>query len=273
MRPTSLPSSSTMRQPLPLVLAKQAGRLLAVDALVAGDQRHRRHDVADEARAPLGDRDEAQVAVGDDAEQRAVLVDDRQAGDAVLAADLVELLEGGLRADRDRVGDHPGLGPLHQVHLVGLVLDRQVAVQHPDAALAGHRDRHPRLGDGVHGAGHQRHPERRSRGSAGWWCPPRSARRRSRRGAAARRRRSARASRTWRGHPARDCRGECRSSGPSGTGGDETSSYRSAPRGPGMGKRGQARVARRCPGWTHVHHGKRSPARSPSTPSPGSSSS
>ena len=50
----------------------------------------------------------------------------------------------------DRVGDHAGLGPLDDVDLGGLVLDRQVAVQHADAALARHRDRHPRLGDGVH---------------------------------------------------------------------------------------------------------------------------
>ena len=68
---------------------------------------------------------------------RLVLVDDGEPGDAVLAADLVELLERRLRADRDRVGDHAGLGPLHQVDLVGLVLDREVAVQHADAALRG----------------------------------------------------------------------------------------------------------------------------------------
>ena len=112
---------------------------------------------------------------------------------------LVELLERRLRADRDRVGDDAGLGPLHQVDLVGLVLDRQVAVQHADAALAGHRDRHPRLGDGVHGARHQRHPQADRRGSAGTSCRPRWGSRRSRPAAAARRRRSARARGTCRG--------------------------------------------------------------------------
>ena len=79
-------------------------------------------------------------------------VDDGEPGDAVLAADLVELLERRVGADRDRVGDDAGLGPLDQVDLVGLVLDREVAVQDADAALAGHRDRHPGLGDGVHRA-------------------------------------------------------------------------------------------------------------------------
>ena len=87
---------------------------------------------------------------------RSVAVDDRETRHAVLAADLVELLEGAIRTDRDGVGDDAGLGPLHQVDLVGLVLDRQVAVQDADAALARHRDRHPRLGDGVHRTRQQR---------------------------------------------------------------------------------------------------------------------
>ena len=103
-------------------------------------------------------------------------------GDAVLAADPVELLERRVGADGDRVGDHPGLGALDQVDLVGLVLDREVAVQHADAALAGHRDRHPRLGDGVHRRARPAAPAARSRGSAGWWCRPRWGRRRSRPG-------------------------------------------------------------------------------------------
>ena len=82
-------------------------------------------------------------------------------------APLVELLERRVRADGDRVGDDPGLGPLHQVDLVGLVLDREVAVQHAEAALAGHRDRHPRLGDGVHRGADQRHLERDLAGQPG----------------------------------------------------------------------------------------------------------
>ena len=88
-----------------------------------------------------------------------VAVDDRETRDPVLPADLVELLQRRLRADRHRVGDDPGLGPLHEVDLIGLVLDRQVAMQHPETALPGHRDRHPGLGDGVHRAGDQRHPQ------------------------------------------------------------------------------------------------------------------
>jgi hypothetical protein len=42
------------------------------------------------------------------------------------------------------------LGALDQIDLVGLILDREIAMQYAEPALAGHRDRHPGLGDGVH---------------------------------------------------------------------------------------------------------------------------
>ena len=147
------------RQPLALVLAQEPGGLLAGDADRPGDERHRRHDLVDLGGRPLRHGGEPEVAVGADAEQAHVGVDDGEAGDAVLAADPVEVLEGGVGADGDRVGDDPRLGPLHQVDLVGLVLDRQVAVQHAEPALAGHRDRHPRLGDGVHGGADEGHAD------------------------------------------------------------------------------------------------------------------
>ena len=151
------------RQPLALVLAQQRGGLVVADADLPGDERHRGHDVARPACGPLRDRGEAQVAVGDDAEEVVALVDDGQARDAVAAADLVELLESGVGADGDRVGDHAGLGALDEVDLVRLVLDRQVAVQDADAAVPGHGDGHPGLGDGVHG----RRDERDARDLAG----------------------------------------------------------------------------------------------------------
>ena len=69
---------------------------------------------------------------------------------------VVDLGEGVVRGAGDRVGDHAGLGALDQVHLAGLVLGGEVAVQDADAAGAGHGDRHPRLGDGVHGGGDER---------------------------------------------------------------------------------------------------------------------
>ena len=54
------------------------------------------------------------------------------------------------RRQRHRVGDHPALAALDLLHLGRLVGDREVAVDHADAALAGHRDGHARLGDLVH---------------------------------------------------------------------------------------------------------------------------
>jgi hypothetical protein len=55
-----------------------------------------------------------------------------------------------VRRQRHRLDDGARLGALHLVDLRDLVLDREVAVQNPDPALAGKRDREPGLGDGVH---------------------------------------------------------------------------------------------------------------------------
>ena len=79
-----------------------------------------------------------------------VVVRDRDAGDAVARHQLERLGDGRVGRERDGLDDHPGLRALHLVDLGDLVLDREVAVDDPDAALAGERDREPRLGDGVH---------------------------------------------------------------------------------------------------------------------------
>ena len=71
------------------------------------------------------------------------------------------------RRQRDRVGDHARLRPLHLLDLGRLVVDRHVAVDHADAAVAGHRDRHAALGDLVHRRGHERHGEFDVGGEAG----------------------------------------------------------------------------------------------------------
>jgi hypothetical protein len=99
---------------------------------------------------------EAQVTVGDDADQQAGSVHHRQAGDPVAPAERVHLGQGGVLGDRHRMRDHPGLGPLDQVDLLSLIVDREIAVQHAQATLARHRDRHPGLGHGVHRRREQR---------------------------------------------------------------------------------------------------------------------
>ena len=151
--PRSRPASSTSGSFSTLCCAQQPQRLLGRDPDRRGDQGHRRHDLGHPA-AVVGL--EADVAVGDDAEQDAVGAGHRHAGDPVAAAQPVDVGDGGVRPAGHRVGDHARLGPLDHVHLLRLLLDGQVAVQHADAALAGHGDRHPGLGDGVHGRRHQR---------------------------------------------------------------------------------------------------------------------
>ena len=103
---------------------------------------------------------EPDIPVGDDAEQDAVRAGHRDAGDPVPAAEPLDVGHGGIRPAGHRVGDHPGLGPLDHVHLLGLLLHRHVPVQDADAALPGHGDGHPRLGHGVHGRGDQRDAQR-----------------------------------------------------------------------------------------------------------------
>ena len=90
----------------------------------------------------------------------AVVVDDRKARDAELRAQRVDLVDRGVGRRRDRVGDHARLAALHPVDLRRLLLDREVAMQDAEAALARDGDRHARLGDGVHRARDERRGDR-----------------------------------------------------------------------------------------------------------------
>ncbi len=82
---------------------------------------------------------------------------DRHAGDPVLLHQLERFEDPVGRGERDRVDDHAALGALDPIDFGGLFLDRQVLVDDPDAALLRHRDRQPRLGDGVHRRAEERH--------------------------------------------------------------------------------------------------------------------
>ena len=155
------------RELLDLVRGQLVRGFLAADADVPGDERHLGHDVADQPEREVRFRHEAGVAVGDDAQQPVALVHDRQPGDAVACADLVQLGQRGLGADGQRVGDHAGFAALDPVHLVGLVGDGKVAVHDAEAALAGHGDGHPGLRDGVHRGGQQRGLDRDALGDPG----------------------------------------------------------------------------------------------------------
>ena len=116
------------------------------------------------------------------------VVDDRQPGDPEPRAHRVDLGQRVVRRAGDRVGDHAGFRALDRLDLAGLLGHGKVAVKHAHAACAGHRDRHPRLGDGVHRRADQRHPQPDLAGSVGWRCRLWRAPHRRRRAAAERRR-------------------------------------------------------------------------------------
>ncbi len=93
-------------------------------------------------------------------DQAAVGVDDRHAGDLEARHQRHRFTQRGVRRERDGIEDHPALGTLHAIDLGRLPIDRHVLVEHADAAGARHRDRHLRLGHGVHRRRDERHVQR-----------------------------------------------------------------------------------------------------------------
>ena len=99
----------------------------------------------------------AQVAVGDDAHQVVVFVYHGYAADMVFCHHVESVLDGGAAAYGHGVVYHSVLCTLHDCHLAGLLLDGHVLVDDADAALTSYGYGHLRLGDGVHGRGHEWH--------------------------------------------------------------------------------------------------------------------
>ncbi len=145
------------------VLVEDLFGLLERGADGDGDEVVLGHHVAD---GDVGAGDEAEVAVGEDADE-AALAGDGDAGDLEAAHELERVGDGLLGRDGDRVDDHAGLGALDLVDLAGLLLDGEVAMDYAHASLLGHGDGEARLGDGVHGGGHQRGVERDALGELG----------------------------------------------------------------------------------------------------------
>jgi hypothetical protein len=151
------------RQLLDAVRAEDLLRFVEGRAHRGGDEVLLRHRVANRAvECPL----ELQIAVGDDADQLAGGVDDRDPRDAELRHQLRRLAQRTVGSQGDRVEDHPRLTALHPVDLGRLPVDRHVLVNHADPARAGDRDRHFRLGDGVHRGRNERDVERNVPGEA-----------------------------------------------------------------------------------------------------------
>ena len=147
IRPLSTPSCVDDRELLDLVPVEQrlASRQRRADG--CGDEVARGHQLRDELRVVVL---EAEVAVGEDPGEAAAPVHDRHARDPVALHQLERGRDGRVGRQRDRVDDHARLRALDLVDLGDLRVDRQVAVEDADPALARERDRHPRLGDGVH---------------------------------------------------------------------------------------------------------------------------
>ncbi len=144
------------RELLDAMLGEGGDDIVRADPDGSRDETLAGHDVLDEGGLALEARHEPHVAVGDDADERPVVVDDGEARDAVGRAHRVDLFDRGVGSRGHGVGDHARLAALDAVDLRCLIFDREVPVQDAEASLSGDRDRHPRLGDGVHRAGNER---------------------------------------------------------------------------------------------------------------------
>ena len=72
---------------------------------------------------------------------------------------LIQFFDGRIGADGHGILDHSRLGTLHLTNLGSLFFDRKVAVQNSDTTLAGHRNRHARLGHRIHRRRKQRNTQ------------------------------------------------------------------------------------------------------------------
>ena len=137
------------RQLLDAVLLQDRFGLLERRALAGRDETARRHELRDRT-VEVGARAEPCVAVGEDADQPPVGIGDRHAAELEAVHQRLGVVQSRGRRQRDRVGDHSALAALDLLHFRGLILDRQVAMDHTDATLAGGGDGHACFRDLVH---------------------------------------------------------------------------------------------------------------------------
>ena len=126
-----------------------------------GDQPLAGHELADRL-VEIPRLEEADIAVGEDPDQLAAapLFGDGDARDVEFAHQVFRFLKRGGGIQGDRVGDHPGFGPFNLLDKRRLGFDGEVAVDDPQPAFARERDRHARLGHGVHRGRDDRDVER-----------------------------------------------------------------------------------------------------------------
>ena len=200
-QPDQPPGLVDQGQLLDARVAQQLGRGLDRGPGAAGHQALARgHDVPHRRGLVVAQH---HVAVGEDAHRPALGVDHHQPAHAPAGHLRPRLAQGRALGQGVRVLDHQGLGALHPRHLGGLALDRQEAVDHPEAAQPGHGDGHAGLGDRVHvgrddrawpgAGGASGASSRRPRRASGCRCARARAARRRRRAPGGCRPRSARA--------------------------------------------------------------------------------
>ena len=132
---------------------EQAPRLVLACAERHGGEVLGRHQFADRLPGVLR---EADVSVGEYAAEPPRGVGHRNPADAVGGHDRLRLAERSVGQNGDRIDHHAALVTLDRAHRGGLLIHLHIAVEHPDAAQLRHRDRHVRLGHGVHrGADHR----------------------------------------------------------------------------------------------------------------------
>ena len=153
IRPFRNPSPSTTGKLLDPVAAQHLARLVERRSDGNGHEPLARHQVRDRL---LEVALEAQVAIRQDPHEPTGLVRDRDAGDVVCPHQLERVGHPIPRAERHGLDDHARLRALDLIDLRDLILDRQVAVDDPDAAFARERNRHARLGHRVHRGGADR---------------------------------------------------------------------------------------------------------------------
>ena len=157
------------QQLLDPMLVQHPLRLVLADAFAHRHQIFMRHQFGD--LLPRVGR-KPHVAVGQDADQlaRHALVaacDHGNAGDAVILHQTQRVRQRCVGSDGQWIDHHSGFELLDLTHLGRLAVDIEIAMDDADAAGLGHRDRHPRLGDGIHRRGDDWNVERDRTGEVG----------------------------------------------------------------------------------------------------------
>ena len=144
------------RQLLDAVLVQHRHRFLKARAHGRRDQTVGGHEIGDGLRVLIRGA-EPHISVGEDADKATIGITDRHTADLVPRHQRLGIVECGRGREADRRRDHASLGPLDPVDLLSLLLDGEVAMQHPDPTGSSNGDRQRRFGDGVHRRRHQRH--------------------------------------------------------------------------------------------------------------------